>query len=485
MRLKTKLPYEFRLFVVLVCICTIASFRIEHVSGASLLRASDAISTSRPSSLTTLSNTHLNNAKSIAIIDNGSVFFQGDTASILASPGERTGTFTIASASASNIPTSGKRMMYSSNPIPYSHAAGDMVAVRIPAMHTISFTTGAQIRSNGKIVITFPGLGDPSDIPSATTFAFNNLSDLDIQSNNATCGFSVIAPRIICGVQIAIPANTTVTIFVGCAKQIAGVCTSPTAKLLNPTTAKSKATADIWNISLRALNPDGTEIESSRLRIGTIQSVQVKAFIDPTLSFSLIPVGKNLPVNTGNTNGCNVTEKTHPETTATSTSIDLGKLENTPSTPKTSVSNIAAQLLSITTNARTGYVLFATSSGHLQNRATGFTMPDSLVPGPFEKGKPWFGMHACGKDVSASIWTGGLTQVCNTYITGSGSGICRYGWPTTKNQLTLASDPSGPIGEDIVKGNGKTTIEFAAGIDQNVAGGNYNTSVTYTILPTF
>lgn len=211
-------------------------------------------------------------------------------------------------------------------------------------------------------------------------------------------------------------------------------------------------------------------------------TLQIKARVEPTFIFTISGVANNSPVNINNGTGCLNNELTNSGIDSSSGNVNLGKLPNDGIV-------ISAQTLSITTNAPNGYVLSATSSGHLANPSGAF-IPDSTTPRAITKGKSWFGIHACGLDVIDAIWGNGKT--------GRGIGA-KYGWPasppasprgeqggpTPTTSLTLASAKEGPIGDSYVPGNGIVSLEFATTIDASIQTGTYKTILYYLALPSF
>lgn len=238
-------------------------------------------------------------------------------------------------------------------------------------------------------------------------------------------------------------------------------------------------------MNVKTTDSSAADLDTGKVRVATIESVQVLAQVEPTLTFTIAGVSNGSAANTGNTTGCGNTETTNTGISSTSTVVDLGSLNNTTTVVDSKIGNISSQLLTVTTNAINGYSLTATSSGSLLNPATGFFITSSTTPAVFPSGAPWFGIHACGLDVTAATWSSGSDQSCNTYITGSSGDICKYGWPTQATAVTLASDSIGPIGNAIAAGNGLVTVEYAAGIDVTVPQGQYTTEITYVATPTF
>ncbi len=459
-----------------------------------LTNASDTITTSRPSPSSPLSANALSTDGSLSIFNNGSRFLASDSGKLI-----RTGTGIVL---ANNLPIASQSAALTSVFLAgttgsAAGAGADVLFVPITAMHKIVFTVATTIPVSGTIVVDFPGSANNTASPSATTFAFNNLTSGNIQANfsagSSTCSFTVNAPRITCTVGTAqINAGTTVTLLIGCSAQSSGNCTTQVPTIINPTKSSQTAgSSDVWKLNLSTT--DGvTPLDSRTISIGTIESVIVRANVDPSLTFTITGINNGTAVNNGNTTGCLQTETTNTGINSSATEVNLGTLTNSPTSNDTKVGNIAAQLLTISTNAGNGYVLTATSSGHLRNPSTGFFLNDATTPTTFPaNGAHFFGFHGCGldtynSDIGTTFWnTTASNTACNSYNTGSTGNICKYGWPTASTPITISSDTTGPIGNSITAGNGLVSMSYAAGADAAVPPGQYTSIVTYVATPAF
>ena len=480
-----------KVFFVLIFCGLLMSQARAYASDLSV--ASDTLTTSRPSASTPLSVAALSSDSTLSIFNNGSRFLASDSARIIQGTSGTQITSGLVVASQSADLSSVFIATSLGNP---AGAGADILQVPITAMHTITFTTVSSIPVGGKIIISFPGLGNNSASPSASTFAFNGLpnSTAAIKSNPATgCNtVSVVAPTITCTNSVIIPAGTPVTVWVGCTAA-ASSCTTQAPYLINPTKSNQTAgAADIWKINISTTNASNSTIDSRTLAIGTVESVTVRANVDPSLTFSIAGVDNGVKVNTNNTTGCLQNDFTNTGINSTATDVNLGTLANSPSATNTTVSNIAAQLLTITTNSANGYVITATSSGHLRNPSLGFFLTDALTPQAFPaSGANFYGFHACGLDtysggIGTTFWNSTASNTaCNSYIAGSAGDLCQYGWPTANSSITIANDTTGPIGNALTLGSGLTSISYAAGADPSVPPGQYTTIVTYVATPSF
>ena len=458
---------------------------------ATLASVSDTITTSRPSASAPLNANQAASASQVTVADNGSIYLASDSATFRPDTGETIDTAkNVSSMSAQISGTPNTRIVYFTNTVTNTHHAGDPVVVPTTAIHTVSFRTVAAIPTSGKITIKFPALttGDANNAasPSATTFQLNGLSDTQVKitaglSGAATFDGVYTAPTNGTSPTIAlaltstttIAANTLVTIKLGCTGADDQTCTTNTPTIINPTKTAAAGTADSWALTITTTDvTNSIDLDSAKIKIGTVESVQVQATVDPTLTFTIAGIANSTAINTGNTTGCTNTETTNTGIASTATTVNLGNLSS-------AAINISAQLITISTNAQNGYSLTATSSGHLINPATGFWIADSTTPTVMTAGTPWFGIHACGLNVASGTWATGAT---------GGGANAKYGWPTQATSVSLASVATGPIGNTAATGGvgaGLTSVEYASTVDVTVPAGIYSSVITYVATPTF
>jgi hypothetical protein len=436
----------------------------------------DIISTSRPSAASPLNAAAGSGATQLTIYNNGSRYFASDSAKLVrTSTGVQVGNaFTVSSQSAT---LDGVYLTSGLSSAAISQT--DVLVSNVTALHTIQFTTSTGVPSGGTIVVSFPGSGVNTASPSATTFSFNNMAASnppDVTFNGVTCSsVTVSAPSITCTTSGSVASSTTITILIGCTSGTTS-CTTQAPRLINPTKTNAAGNRDLWAVNV--FTTDGVnQLDTGKALIGTIESVEVKASIDNSFTFTITGGFQgtgSYAVNTGNTTACTTADTVSGGvSTDTATLVDLGILT-------TASLNIHAQLITVTTNGAGGYVLTATSSGHLRNDASGAFIADSTTPAVFPSSGPWFGVRPCGLDTQF----GGTPWAANNTSTTRGSGA-KYGWPTKTTAITLASDSTGPIDTNLTTGNGITTVEYAAGIDSTSPAGSYTTQITYVATPTF
>lgn len=475
------------IFAVTLFFGVFLSLGINDANAASFSSASATLTTSRPSASSPLSANAASGATQISIFNNGSRYLASDSAKLYrASTGLDLDAFINVASQSGALTT-----VYLADTTGAAGQAGhDVLMVPITAVHTIRFTLTTALPAGGDILIGYPGGANNTASPSATAFAFNNLNGTgglpaNIVTNGITCNANsfVTSPQIMCESTGAVSAGTVITIIIGCSAQTGGSCTTQVPRMINPTKTSAAGTADSWKVTIQSRDAGDVTLDNATVVMGTIESVTVRATVDPTLTFTIAGIGNGSAVNTGNTTGCGQTETTNSGITSTSTEVGLGVLGQVPGT-NTKLPNIAAQLLTVSTNAASGYSLVATSSGRLINPSTGFFLNSATTPQAFPVNN-FFGFHACGLDTDTTYWNSTPTTACNSYITGSSDPICRYGWPTSTGPILLSSDAAGPVGNTISAGNGLTSVSYAATVDASVPPGEYTTVVTYVATPSF
>lgn len=455
-------------------------FSFKSAWAATLPLAKDTISTSRPSVSTSLFVGVSTGVSQIFIntpSTNAGRFIASDSAFLIGTPGSNE-TLNVASMSAVVGNTAA---LYFSSALAGNHNVGASVMTAVTAQHVINFKNISAIPAGGSIQVIFPvGNATTQSLPSINGFSFNNITDTKLSATfspaGPTCATWTITPGtglIQCNIGTGITGVTTITINIGLNN------TSPV--LINPTKIIASGTADTWSITLKTRDNFGTDMDTAKVRIATIDSVEVYATVDPYINFSIAGIADGTAINTGNTSGCTNTEITNSGIGSTATTVNLGVLG-------AGQINIAAQLLSIATNGNGGYVLTATASGHLIDPASGYWLNDAQntptandfpIPVAIVAGTTAYGIHSCGQDVTTGTWG---ANNCTT-----AGGTCKYANPAPVYYYTLASDATGPIGSGSGDGygDGLTSVEYASTISNIVPAGNYRTAMTYVATATF
>lgn len=413
--------------LLLLSLCIGASFftlTASKTEAASLLNASASATTSRPSpsSPIILPDPMAIGTSSARVSNNLSTFLSSDSAKFF-NNGSFSETLTVATTSAD------RQTIFFTSGATAAHNKTSVIFTPITAMHQFVFTTQTAIPITGTIELVYPNSSSATGAdlvqasPSASTWMFNGLSGSNIKQkfsqSAATCTWTISGatngsnnqtPKAICTVAGAsIPAGTTVWVWVGCSSYTNGTsCATQSPTLINPTSISARGVADVKNISVNTYDVSGGNIlDSSTLKMGTIESVFVVAHVDPTFTFRIDGVAASTDLNTvcsGLTGATYITNATYP---STSTDVNLGTITSGGTT-------YAAQKMSVTSNTGVGYTITATSSGFLLNPPTGKYVVNTQgnvtannTPAPVVMpGTGGFGISACDSSsrVNTSIW---------------------------------------------------------------------------------
>lgn len=432
------------------------------IQAANLTGAKDTITTSRPSAASPLNGDHASGLGVVTIYDNGSRFLASDSAKIVNTPtnGFVETALNVASQSAA------RTKVYLTNSLTGARSGSDVLTVPITAKHTVQFAPSTYIPASGALEIIFP-VGNTTNAasPSASGFSFNALATGNISISGAACSVSwTITPAsglVKCSqITSAVTAGTTVTVTIG----------SSTPALINPTKGAAAGTADTWSVSINTYDNGGIGLDSTKIKIGTIESVEVRATVEPTLTFTIAGLATGTVISTNNTAcGSGGSQAINTGIASTTTVADLGTVSN-------AQVNVTAQDLTISTNLSGGYVLTATSSGQLDNPSTGYNIANAQgavtnnnlpVPAAITAATEAFGIHACGTDVATGTW-GTRASAATVY----------YANPSAIYYYTLASRIS-------AASSIKTTVVYGATVSGTTPPGLYLTELTYVATPIF
>ncbi len=470
-----------KLLLFLFTIISLGLFIDNKAYAASLSNVKDTLTTSRPSASSPLNADQAASATQISVVDNGSMFLASDSAILNTDTGQTIEAATVSSMSAQISGTPNTRSVYLTSSITNTHHKGTAVFVGVTATHTIQFTTNTSVPNGGKIKITFPGSAANTASPSATTFSFNNLGSSTVKCFPTTAcnSISVSAPSITLTTSAAQTTGTIIYVLIGCTAQSSGACTTYAPALINPTKTNAAGSSDQWRVLIETLDASDIVLDSTPIKIATIDSVQVQGTVEPSITFTITGLAHGTNITTQNSS-CTGSDVTNPGTglDASATFVSLGGLSN-------GNINISAQELSVSTNAFSGYTITATSSGRFIDPATGFwitdanggnglTANDTPVPAVLPAtGNPAFGIHPCGADVASGTWANAATAF------GSGAKYSNP-WNTGLNgyYATLASY-SQPASSR------KTEIEYAGTVAATTPAGTYRTFFTFVATGTF
>ena len=370
--------------IVIVLSIAVVGMKDQAYAG-SFTNASASATTSRPSASAVVSTFALSGVTSLTVKDNTSTFLASDSAKIFKS-GAFSENIRIATTSADRLTAT-----FATTTTTSYGADASVLTTPITAMHSFIFTTQTPIPVNGTIEITYPAAvaGDVVQAsPSANTWMFNGQTTGNMQAKfsqgTATCTFTksgdvnatgVQTPKIICTVATGIvPAGTTVTLLIGCSAMTGAACTTQVPNIINPTNNTTlRGVSVVRNINLSSYSVSGgSQLDSTTLKMGTIESVFVVAHVDPTFTFRIDGVAASTDMDSSSTfcgtayaDGI-ITNASFP---STPTDVNFGTITSANPT-------YAAQKFTITSNTNGGYAITATSSGFLLNPVTGIYIPN-------------------------------------------------------------------------------------------------------------
>ena len=503
--------YSFSLKRLLyISIALLCLYFLSPRQSFAFLNISDTVTTSRPSAASPLSANGTGSTNTeLSIYNNGSRFLASDSARIVKqATGASVGNTVRVSSQSASLQT----VFFGNQVGATALKDADVLLMPVTAMHTVAFKTSYALNATDTLTITFPFLttGDSNvpASPSASTFQINGIATAQVKveddganfttfsatSTNPTAGTS---PRITITISSgSIAAGSTVKLYLGCDTWAGAACTVQTPRIINPTKTAVAGTSDAWKI---AIAQGGGATDTATVALATVESVTLRATVDPTLTFIISGINNGQQVSNGNA-GCSMTSSVNTGINSSATDVNFGVVQQTPNTTGGAVPNVSAQLLTVTTNGPNGYSLTATASSSLLMPETGFIFNASLTPASFPGtggiggGKyHFFGLHPCGQEVNTSWVNGGGAGSSDcTMQTGAAGSNCLFAWPSvdanptspTAATFTLASNSVGPIGT----GNGNTglvSVAYGAGMDVTVPPGQYRTVITYTATPTF
>ncbi len=329
--------------------------------------------------------------------------------------------------------------------------------------HTITFTTPTGVANGETITLDFSdgpfvqGSVGSADLDIATTSDFSvaaTCGGTEEVSADFT-GWPTLTLTFCAGDGGSIPANGTTTIEIGTNATFGGAGTN---QLTNPV-------AGSYQIVM-----GGTQTDSGETRVVIVSNVTVTASVDTVFTFTVTGVAGGQTVNTADTTGG----------ATTATTIPFGILE-------AGTASTAAQDLTVTTNAKNGFVVTVTADSQL-NSATGADI-DSFADGgdqttPIAWAAP---SGTVGVETTYGHWgitsddptlTAGLTNPFN-----AGAGGDRYRAASTTPVEVFRH--TGPI-NGTVTGQGTTRVGYKVETSAlQEAADDYTATLTYVATPVF
>ena len=332
----------------------------------------------------------------------------------------------------------------------------------VVANHTIEFTTPTGVAAGETIIVTFPdGASDfdlsfigAEDIDLASTTGDYSLSNTGASGETWGVSTSTFSITLTSGTAV-LTANATVTIEIGTnATFEAGTQT----QILNPTAAS-------YEINVAAGSAD-----TGATRVAIVPTVNVTASVDTLFTFTVAGVAAGETVN--------VADTTDGPTTATT--IPFGELSD-------GNASTTAQLLSVNTNAKNGFVVTVTADGQLDS-TTGADI-DGFRNGNFDSTPvAW---EAPTPSISDEDTWGhwGLTSDDGTLTSGLtdpflalGAGDRFVSASTTPVEVFRHDGPTNGVGQGV----GTTTVGYKVEISAlQEAADDYTATLTYVATPVF
>ena len=256
-------------------------------------------------------------------------------------------------------------------------SANDFVIATQSGSLTIAFTTVNQVPANGDILITLPaiqtankacdGFPDTNSTVATNGFDLSTVAAADISVTGCTDADWVATEIITCGTG---STNHTIRIdrqTSACAASSAIIVTidsSPGVINPAPITGHTQGAADVYEINIKTRDGADAILDNSDVKVAPVEGVFVSATVDETLSFAVAAVTTDISV-------CGIT-RTSSSPDSTVYSIPWGTVSSTYAT----VTHNAAQQLTVSTNALSGYKVYIEENdqmGRNGNVCTGAT----------------------------------------------------------------------------------------------------------------
>jgi hypothetical protein len=432
MKISLRSPFKFVSAVLVVFLLAMIAQKVAQTNAVGNMTLSkDTLSNSRPSVSTTLGagvtagDTAITLASSTGILAGDVITLAGGTPENLTVATVTDATHVATTTAAAN-----------------AHSNATAVYDKQTSVHTFSFTTRSAVAS-GSFLITFPVAGSNQNdgVPDAVhQYDFNSLAGTDVSVTGFTAGTKTItasAGTVSIAFSSSIAASTAITITVG-----------STNKLLNPQKSASAGTADIDAIRVDEKDANGV-VDTSSVDVGIIESELITVSVSPTLSFTIAGVAS----------GQTAFGATNTNVTTTATTVPFGSIS-------TATPYYAAQDLTVSTNAVSGYTVTGFEDGALR-KTNGTTITDfSTTPGD-NNGNDGFGYS--GRSTSGTD--------CSVVYNTSGSFYSR-GFGTSGTPGGVMTN-AGPVSGSVCR------VIYRVRVPATQAPGDYQNVVTYIATPSY
>ncbi len=243
-----------------------------------------------------------------------------------------------------------------------------------------------------------------------------------------------------------------------CTVDAGGFLAATSTQTIEVTTVTNPGTNGDYDVTVGTYDSGDAEIEATQIKVYIIETVSVTAHVDSTLSFA---VGTSTPSDSA-INGVTLTG------TSTPTTIPFGTIN-----PETQY--MMAQVLTVSTNADSGYVVTVQQSDNMKN-AAGADI-DPLVTSATTT---WPADVTTSLDIANEATYGymAITTDDSDYMFGDGY----EGFNGTTPISVMTHDgPAGGTGT----GLGTTRVGYSIEITNVQEAGDYSNTLTYICTPTY
>lgn len=352
----------------------------------------------------------------------------------------------------------------------------DVIYYKAKPQHVITFTTASAINGGFFQVLIPAASSDFNDtVPDITGFDFNTAVDA-VGSNATGYTFLTGVATVSGGTGCTLPANyhcfefhytgvggtgTAITLSIG------NTNGSNTIIAPAPSSGRLASTADAYTIKIKnftnASDPEtATATDEVTGKIAVIEPVRVTATVDPSITFKIEGVADSATA-------CSL----NLDVTTTATAVPLGVL--TLNTFKS-----AAQQLTVTTNAVSGYAVTAIENTALSNLAAS---PTYIADTTCDAGTP------C-TDTSSGAWATASGNSGFGYTVAVVSGTTPTIAPTAPAYQNFPSSGAAESPFQIMSNNTSSDshvvdVCYKIAVGATQAAGTYENQITYTATATF
>lgn len=412
-----------RFSAILLFLCLVFSIPFSNVEAAgSLTTVKDTLSNSRPSVSTTLSVAVSAGDTSITVASTRGIL-QGDVITLPQGTSENLTVSSVNSNTSLSVTSAAL----------FAHTISSAVYDKQTSKHTITFTTRSSVAA-GSFDVIFSGATTNAGIPT-TQFDFNSTTTTDISASGFTIATSTLTAasgKWNFSFTGTVASSTSITITIG-----------NTNRMLNPTKSAVDGTADTWTVQMNENDSGANTIDSTSVKVATIESVSVTATIAPTLSFTIAGIASSQSVAGQTTTAA-----------ATATTVPFGTI--TAGTPA-----YVGQTLTISTNADTGYTVTAYQDAALR-KSNGTTITSFSTTPAEQNGNNGFGF---------TLATASGTTASFLY-NDSAATLKASGFGSSTSPVTIMSNTAAAVTDSI-------KVLYIVRVGSSQATGDYRNVVTY------